>query len=179
MRSPQRCAGIGYPVQSREVGVSRARKAGSKLAVVCLVVAVCEACGPSESDIRRDVRARLDADPATAPLALSIEVKRQVVYLSGKTKTSPEQQQAIAHAKEVKGVKLVVNDMWLNNNDLADKVKAALAQDEVVGRVPIDVEAQGGLVKLSSDQTNREERERIVKIASAVEGVKEVEDRMK
>jgi osmotically-inducible protein OsmY len=67
----------------------------------------------------------------------------------------------------------------MNNNDLADKVKAALAQDAVVGKVPIDVEAQGGLVRISSDQTNREERERIVKIASAVEGVKEIEDRMK
>ena len=157
----------------------RPREAGSKLAVVCLVVAVCAACSPSESDIRREVRARLDADPATASLVLSIEVKRQVVYLSGKTATSTEQQQAMAHAKEVKGVKLVVNDMWMNNNDLADKVKAALAQDAVVGKVPIDVEAQGGLVRISSDQTNREERERIVKIASAVEGVKEVEDRMK
>jgi osmotically-inducible protein OsmY len=159
--------------------VSRPCEAGSKLAVACLVVVLCAGCGPSESDIRREVRARFDADPVIAPLALSIEVKRQVVYLSGKTATSAEQQQAMTHAKEVKGVKLVVNDMWLNNNDLADKVKVALAQDAVVGRVPIDVEAQGGLVRLSSDQTNREERERIVKIASNVEGVKEVEDRMK
>jgi osmotically-inducible protein OsmY len=159
--------------------VSRAREARSKLAVVCLVVALCAACGPSEDDLRRDVRARLDADPAVAPLALSIEVKRQVVYLSGKTATPAEQQQAIAHAKEVKGVKLVVNDMWLNNTTLADKVKEALAQDAVVGKIPIEVEAQGKLVRLSSDRTNREERERIVKIASAVEGVAEVEDRMK
>jgi len=101
------------------------------------------------------------------------------VYLSGKTPTPTEQQQAIAHAKEVKGVKLVVNDMWLNNNTLADKVKEALAQDAIVGKVPIEVEAQGKLIRLSSDQTNREERERAVKIASAVEGVAEVEDRMK
>jgi len=69
--------------------------------------------------------------------------------------------------------------MWLNNRSLADKVKDALGQDAVVGKIPIDVEAQGGLVRLSSDQTNREERERIVKIASSVEGVKEVEDRMR
>jgi osmotically-inducible protein OsmY len=101
------------------------------------------------------------------------------VYLSGKTATPAEQQQAIALARDVKGVKLVVNDMWLNNTSLADKVKEALGHDEIVGKIPIDVEAQGGLVRLSSDQTNREERERIVKIASAVEGVKEVEDRMR
>ena len=158
--------------------MSRPREAGSKLAAVGLV-ALCAACGPSEADIRREVRARLDADRATAPLALSIEVKRQVVYLSGKTATPVEQQQAVALAKGVKGVKLVVNDMWLNNNALADKVKEALGHDEVIGKIPIDVEAQGGLVRLSSDQTNREERERIVKIVSAIDGVKEVEDRMK
>jgi osmotically-inducible protein OsmY len=159
--------------------VSKPCEAGSKLAMTCLVVALCAACGPSEDDIRRDVRARLDADATIAPLALSIEVKHQVVYLSGKTPTSAEQQQAIAHAKEVKGVRLVVNDMWLNNTSLANKVKEALAHDAVVGKVPIEVEAQGKLVRLSSDQTSREERERAVKIASAVEGVAEVEDRMK
>lgn len=184
MRSPQRCAGIGcrsnFSGQGfQEVGVATPLEDVSKLAAACLVVAVCAACSPSESDIRADVRARLDANPTTAQLALSIEVKRQVVYLSGKTKSEVEQQQAMAVAKEAKGVKLVVNDMWLNNDELADKVKAALAQDAVVGKVAIDVEAQGGLVRLSSDQTNREERERIVKIASAVEGVKEIEDRMK
>lgn len=159
--------------------MSRPRAAVSTLAFACIIAALASACSPSEADIRREVRARLDADPATASLALSIEVKRQVVYLSGKTPTPTEQQQAIAHAKEVKGVKLVVNDMWLNNNTLADKVKEALAQDAIVGKVPIEVEAQGKLIRLSSDQTNREERERAVKIASAVEGVAEVEDRMK
>jgi osmotically-inducible protein OsmY len=159
--------------------VSRPREAVSKLAVACLVAILCLGCGPSEADIKRDVRARLDANQTIAPLALSIEVKRQVVYLSGKTATAADQQQAMALARDVKGVKLVVNDMWLNNTSLADKVKEALGQDEVVGKIPVDVEAQGGLVRLSSDQTNREERERIMKIASSVEGVKEVEDRMK
>jgi osmotically-inducible protein OsmY len=164
---------------AREVRVSKAREGVSKLAVAYLVAVVCVACGPSENDIKSDVRARFDADRSIAPLALSVEVKRQVVYLSGRTATQAEQQQAVALAKEAKGVKLVVNDMWLNNTSLADRVKDVLAQDAEVGKVPIDVEAQGGLVRLSSDQTSREERERIVKIVSAIEGVKEVEDRMK
>ncbi len=155
------------------------QKGGLWTALVCLVAALCVACGPSEEDIKRDVRTRFDTNQTIAPLALSIEVKRQVVYLSGKTGTPAEQQQAIALAKEAKGVKLVVNDMWLNNSSLADKVKDALGQDAVVGKIPIDVEAQGGLIRLSSDQTNREERERIMKIASSVEGVTEVEDRMR
>ncbi len=159
--------------------MSTRREALLKVACACIAVALCSACGPSENDIRNDVRARLAADETTARLGLSIEVKRQVVYLSGRTASPAEQEHAVALAREVKGVKLVVNDMFLNNNALADKVKEALAQDEVVGKIPIDVEAEGGVIRLTSDQTNSEERARIVKIASAVAGVAQVEDRMK
>ena len=90
-----------------EVRVSTPRDVVPKLALGCLVAALSVACGPSEEDIKRDVRTRFDTNQTIAPLALSIEVKRQVVYLSGKTGTPAEQQQAMALAKEAKGVKLV------------------------------------------------------------------------
>jgi len=159
--------------------VSRPGGTTSRLVCACIIAALCWACARSEDDIRRDVRTRLDGDPALAPLTLSIEVKRQVVYLSGKTSSIDEQQRAVASATGARGVKQVVNDMWLNNTTLADKVKDALARDDIVGKIPIEVEAQGTLVRLSSDQTNRDERERAVKVASAVEGVTKVEDRMR
>ena len=147
--------------------------------VACLSALLCSACGPSESDIRSDVRERLNADQSTAQLDLSIEVKNRVVYLSGKTTTEQEQEQALAAAKGANGVKFVVNDMWLNNVALVDRVKQALAADEMVGKIPIDVDAQGTTVRLMSDQTNSEERARAMEIAKAVEGVAEVEDRMR
>jgi hyperosmotically inducible periplasmic protein len=150
-----------------------------KLAFLCVIASLCIACMPSEDDIRRDVRAQLAANPTTARLGLSVSAENRVVYLSGKTATKEEQQQAVDLAREVRGVKLVVNDMWVNNAELADKVKAALAADAMVGKIPIDVDAKGGFVRLMSDQTNREERARIVEIASAVEGVEQIEDRMK
>ena len=150
-----------------------------KLAFLCVIASLCIACMPSEDDIRRDVRAQLAANPTTARLGLSVSAENRVVYLSGKTATKEEQQQAVDLAREVRGVKLVVNDMWVNNAELADKVKAALAADAMVGKIPIDVDANGGFVRLMSDQTNREERARIVEIASAVEGVEQIEDRMK
>ncbi len=49
----------------------------------------------------------------------------------------------------------------------------------MVGKIPIDVDAKGGFVRLMSDQTNRDERTRIVEITSKVEGVEQVEDRMR
>ena len=150
-----------------------------KLVFLCVIASLSLACVPSEDDIRRDVRAQLAANPTTAPLALSVSAENRVVYLSGRTATKEEQQQAVELARAVKGVKFVVNDMFVNNAELADRVKAALAADAAVGKIPIDVDAKGGFVRLMSDQTNKDERTRIVEIASAVEGVEQIEDRMR
>ena len=78
-----------------------------------------------------------------------------------------------------RGIKLVVNHMSLTNSALIDKVKQALVADETIGKIPIDVDAEGTIVRLMSDKTNSDERARAVQIASAVEGVTQVEDRMK
>lgn len=160
-------------------GRGPARGHAAAILLVCVIVGLCLACAPSEDEIRREVRTRLSADRATATLALSVEVKGRVVYLSGRTSTPAEQEQAMSLARAVSGVKLVVNDMWLNNTALAGKVKSALAADSMLSTVPIEVEAEGTLVRLWSDRTNREERERAVRVAQAVEGVGQVEDRMK
>jgi osmotically-inducible protein OsmY len=146
--------------------------------VVCLAAVLCFACVRSESDIRRDVRERLDADQEIAKLALSIEVKNRVVYLSGRTLTQEQQQRALSAARG-RGIKLVVNHMSLTNSALIDRVKQALVADETIGKIPIDVDAEGTVVRLMSDKTNSDERARAVQIASAVEGVTQVEDRMK
>jgi osmotically-inducible protein OsmY len=150
-----------------------------KLAFLCVIASLSLACVPSEADIRSNVRAQLDANPTTARLGLSVSAENRVVYLSGRTATKEEQQTAVELARAVNGVKFVVNDMFVNNAELADKVKAALAADATVGKVPIEVDANGGFVRLMSDQTNKDERTRIVEIASAVEGVEKVEDRMR
>ena len=150
-----------------------------KVLLLCVIAGLCVACIPSEEDIRTEVRAQLATDATTAALPLSVSAENRVVYLSGRTATKEEQQRAIQLAREVKGVKLVVNSMFVNNAELADKVKAALAADATVGKIPIEVDANGGFVRLMSDQTTRDERTRIVEIASAVEGVTQFEDRMK
>ena len=150
----------------------------ARLIVACLTAALCFACVLSESEIRRDVRERLDADNALAKLELSIEVKNRVVYLSGRTFTQEQQQHAVAAARG-RGIKLVVNRMSLTNSALIDKVKQALAADERIGKIPIDVDAEGTVVRLMSDQTNSDDRTRAVQVASAVDGVTQVEDLMK
>ena len=148
------------------------------MTVACLAAVLCVACVRSEPNIRTDVRERLDADQTLAGLDLSIEVKKRVVYLSGRTFTEEQQRRAVTTARG-RGIKLVVNHMSLTNSALIDKVKQALAADETIGKIPIDVDAEGTIVRLMSDKTNSDERERAVQVASAVEGVTQVEDRMK
>ena len=137
----------------------------------------CVGCMPSDDELRRDIRSRLDRDEATA--GLSIEVQNRAVYLSGQTTTREEQERAMEAARSARGVKLVVNDMQLKNVALAEKVKRALASDQLIGHVPIEVDAQADTVRLMSDQTNQEQRTRAVQIASEVDGVGRVEDRMR
>lgn len=146
-------------------------------AVLCVVASLSVGCMPSDNTLRQDVRTRLESNPATQ--GLSIEVKNRVIYLSGGTNTREQQEAALELARSVKNVKLVVNDMWLNNTELADRVKAALALDTATANIPVDVDAKGGNVRLMSDQTNAEQRAKIVQIASAVPGVEHVEDLMR
>jgi hyperosmotically inducible periplasmic protein len=149
------------------------------LALLCAIAGLSAACQPSDSVIRRDVQERLAANPATAGSQLSVDVQGGVVRLGGKTATLEDQQLAMSLARSVNGVKVVVNDMWSHNAPLAHRVQDALASDPLVGRVPIEVEAKGDTVRLTSDQTNQDQRARAVQIASAVEGVRQVEDLMK
>ena len=69
--------------------------------------------------------------------------------------------------------------MLLRNTELAQKVKAALTADALIGGIPISVDAFGDHVWLLSDQTNQADRTRAVVVASSVPGVAHVEDEMK
>ena len=85
----------------------------------------------------------------------------------------------MALARSVPGVARVDNEMLLRNRELAEKVKAALAADAMVGRTAIAVDAFGDRVWLKSDQTNQAQRTRAVAVSSSVPGVTHVEDEMK
>jgi osmotically-inducible protein OsmY len=149
------------------------------LALLCTVTLVCCGSTPSDEDIRREVENQLAAMKATAGLTPAVDVQQGVVRLSGKTATREVRQQAMHRARSVKGVKVVVNDMWSSNTALIEKVKEALARDPLVGGIPIAVDARLDTVYLISDKTNEGHRTRAIQIASAVEGVSRVEDLMK
>jgi osmotically-inducible protein OsmY len=147
---------------------------------------------PVTHDVRKaalvgEVRRALASDPIVGHIPIEVESDGAIVRLTSRQTNAAERARAVEIVSGVDGVRYVEQNMNAEargvgqamNYRLSDKVKEALAQDPVVGKIPIDVEAQGDLIRLSSDQTNSEQRERIVRIASAVEGVGAVEDRMK
>jgi osmotically-inducible protein OsmY len=149
------------------------------LVLWCTLAALSGACTSSDDDIRRDVDARVTTALETKDLTLSVQVQDGIVRLAGATATHDEQKEAMRLVRSIDGVKVVVNEMWVANPVLIEKVREALAADELVGRIPIEVDARGDVVRLISDQTNEQQRTRAVQIASSVPGVRQVEDLMK
>jgi osmotically-inducible protein OsmY len=136
-------------------------------------------CGRADSDVQASVKNELARDPRTAPLALVVVVENGVATIGGETLTIGQQERALELARAVDGVKEVRNEMAIEGAVLIEAVKKALAEDAALAAVPIKVDFKDGKVRLISDQTDRAQRERAVAIARAVEGVEELEDRMK
>ena len=137
------------------------------------------ACVRADAQVRDEIVAQLAGNRATSGLKIAVSMRRHIVFLSGQTDSVEEQQQVLDTVRAVEQVKLVVNDIALNNRALADAVKRALASDAQLKGIPIEIEARGGVVRLLSAATNAEQRRQAVAIAAGVEGVTEVEDGMK
>jgi hyperosmotically inducible protein len=121
----------------------------------------------------------LAVDAVTATLHLDVSVDRGVVRLIGEVSAREQQRRAIELARTVRGVKDVVDEMYLSDAAIVAAVKKTLASDPVLSSVPLEVDSSGGNIRLMSDQTNQEQRTRAVDVASKVDGVKHVEDRMR
>lgn len=143
------------------------------------LAALLAACGQTDPAIQAAVDSALAADPATADLGVDVSVSRGVVRLIGEVETRDQQQRAVAIARSTSGVRDVVDEMRLSDAAIVAAVRQALASDPVVGQVPIEVDARNGHIRLMSDQTDRDQRARAVDVASQVDGVTAVEDRMK
>jgi osmotically-inducible protein OsmY len=137
------------------------------------------ACGPSDPAIQAAVDSQLAVDSATATLSLDITVTSGVVRLDGGVQSREQERRAVELARGIRGVKDVVNALYLNDETVVAAVKRALAADPLIGKIPIEVESDRGNVSLMSDQTTKEDRTRAVAISSTVDGVKRVEDLMR
>ena len=156
-----------------------ALSAATRVASGLLCGVLLASCGRSDPAIQGAVDSQLSVDATTATLSLDISVTRGVVHLAGVVASRDQQRRAVELTRSVRGVKDVVDEMHLSDAAVAAAVKQALLADPVVGKVPIDVDSTNGYTRLMSDQTNKEERARAVELAKKIDGVTQVEDRMR
>ena len=136
-------------------------------------------CTRTDPGIQAAVDSQLSVDSATAALSLDISVTRGVVRLAGVVASREQQRRAVELTRAVRGVKDVVDEMHLGDAAVAAAVKQALLADPIVGKIPIDVDSTNGYTRLMSEQTTKDERTRAVEVAKKIDGVTQVEDRMR
>ena len=112
-------------------------------------------------------------------LSLDISITRGVVRLAGEVTSREQSRRAVELARSVDGVKDVLDDMYLSDEAIIAAVTRVLAADPLVGRAPIEVDSNGGNIRLRSDQTDKDQRARAMELSAMVDGVNQVEDRMR
>ena len=96
-----------------------------------------------DEDIRKDILAALQQDPATESYQVAVSVQDAVATLTGSVGSYAEKQLAARIAKGVKGVKEVRNDVTINY--LAKRTDPEIAAD-VKARLQWDIWINGGLI---------------------------------
>ena len=158
---------------------SRSERSLGVSVVLLLCVGVHAACGRTDPAVQIAVDQRLSADAETAPLSLDISINRGTVRLAGEVSSREQSRRAVELARSVAGVKDVLNDMHLSDATIVAAVRRALAADPLVGKVPIEIDANRGNIRLMSDQTDKAQRARAMELSAQVDGVTHVEDRMR
>lgn len=139
-----------------------------------------------DNTVNASVKSALVGDKATDAGKINVETYKGVVLLSGFVPTQGQKDAASKVAAGVSGVKEVKNEIAigpsqstgqkLDDSMLTGKVKAALVDAKDVKSGQINVETNGGVVQLSGFVTSGAMRDRAIKVATGVEGVKRVDD---
>ena len=139
-----------------------------------------------DSGIAASVNTKLLAAKGVPSSDVNVEVYKGVVLLSGFVKTQAEKDAAGKAANEASGIKELRNQLIvhaatsmgtkLDDTVLVSKVKAALIDADDVKSNQINVEARGGMVQLGGFVTSTGMRDRAMKVAKDVSGVKSVDD---
>jgi osmotically-inducible protein OsmY len=126
-------------------------------------------------------------------IATEVSVKDAVVTLRGDAASEAEKELATEYAKDVTGVKDVMNEMTVSGDstkkhesvgELIDdasitaQVKMALLYHRSTSAVRTKVKTKNGVVTVSGKAGNAAEKDLVTKLAGGVRGVKNVKNRM-
>jgi hyperosmotically inducible protein len=176
---------------------SRSQRLLTLAAISLLAISACAAtrtqksAGEAVDDtvITAQVKAALIGDPQTKARKIDVEVFKGRVQLNGFVDSNPERLQAVALAREVKGVTSVDNNLKLQGESrqvgavmddatLTGKVKSALVADDRTKAHQINVETRDSVVLLAGFVANNSSRVAAGELAAAVVGVKKVDNQI-
>ncbi len=132
-----------------------------------------------DSTLRKRVLARVAQDPGTRHLNLDITMSSGVATVMGEIERPADAEHVLATVGGTTGVMDIITDLRIDDDIVRQRVVEALKGDPAVASVPVTVRCSGGEVTLTSNQTNADQRQQMVRIAHSIDGVVHVVDKMK
>ena len=126
---------------------------------------------------KRWVVEQLTTDRELDASSISVEVKEGIVELKGTVPVGPWRERAARIAGLVKGVRGVVNRIRVepvrrSDDAIAQEVRRALQSTAALSSMPIQAQAQAGVVELTGVITSWEEQQLAERVARSVPGVR-------
>lgn len=170
-------------------------RALNRIAAAMLVL-VTMGCAQTDAGITTAVKTQLAADENVKASQVTVDTTNAVVTLSGSVDTASAKSRAVEIARGTDGVVNVVDRIQVagttavreetysadramfSDTAITAGVKGKLAGDPTVRGLRIDVDTQNQIVTLTGDVRSHGERDRALRLAREVEGVKDVVDRL-
>ncbi|WP_161965568.1 BON domain-containing protein [Steroidobacter cummioxidans] len=142
----------------------------------------------SDSALTAKVKSALTTARGAEMRNIQVETRNGVVQLSGFVGSEDARSAALMRARSVAGVAEVRNDLTVRNDArlapqqpapdtvIAARVRSSLSNARLDGESDVNVEVSAGVVQLSGFVTSVEEKVRAGDAASAVPGVRDVEN---
>ena len=136
---------------------------------------------PSDSDITRWVRFALTHDQRTDASYISVETRAGVVKLIGDVDNLAARNYAVAETKKINGVRGVIDEINVtpvsrSDRDLAHDIRRRLENSTAVDARNLVVAVHQGVVTLSGEAADWNEKEEARLLAEGIRGVKDVVD---
>ena len=167
--------------------------------VVLMMIAAFVACASTpkqegtgeyidDSVITAKIKTQLATDDFLKSFQIGVESRKGIVQLSGFVDSQKAIEKAGQIARGVEGVKSVKNDLivsvpktesagkYFDDSVITTKVKARLAQDDVLKAFEINVKTYNGVVQLRGFVDSQMTIDKASQVAGGVEGVKSVKN---
>jgi len=162
--------------------------------IVCLFLVIPAAAAAegetqpvNDTALTAKVKSALASDSAVKARDIEVETRDGIVQLSGFVDSDDAISAAVLRARSVDGVAEVRNDLSVRKDDrpakqpvsdtvIASRVRSSLGSAQLDDESDVNVEVSAGVVQLSGFVNSVEEKARAGDAASAVAGVRDVEN---